>query len=76
MHQQLTEADRAVLAQLLELNYSKVVIAERLCVHRSTIFRELKRNTGPRGYDADELPANEKAHDKLPSCCRKTAAAH
>lgn len=28
------------------------------------------------GYDADELPANQKSHDKLPSCCRKTAAAH
>ncbi|MCF0073590.1 cation transporter [Dyadobacter sp. CY261] len=28
------------------------------------------------GYDADELPASQKAHDKLPSCCRKTAAAH
>ncbi|MCE7066308.1 heavy-metal-associated domain-containing protein [Dyadobacter sp. CY326] len=28
------------------------------------------------GYDADDQPANQKAHDKLPSCCRKTAAAH
>src|SRR5215217_6150034 len=28
------------------------------------------------GYDADTQVANQKAHDKLPSCCRKTAAAH
>jgi mercuric ion binding protein len=28
------------------------------------------------GYDADELTANMKAHDKLPSCCRKTAQPH
>jgi copper chaperone CopZ len=28
------------------------------------------------GYDADTQLANQKAHDKLPSCCRKTAAAH
>lgn len=28
------------------------------------------------GYDADLSPADQKAHDKLPSCCRKTAAAH
>lgn len=28
------------------------------------------------GYDADSQIANQKAHDKLPSCCRKTAAAH
>ena len=23
------------------------------------------------GYDADELPANQEAHDNLPACCRK-----
>ncbi|MCE7061613.1 heavy-metal-associated domain-containing protein [Dyadobacter sp. CY343] len=28
------------------------------------------------GYDADTQLANQKAHDKLPSCCRKTAAPH
>ncbi|KQS24758.1 heavy-metal-associated domain-containing protein [Dyadobacter sp. Leaf189] len=28
------------------------------------------------GYDADNQLANQKAHDKLPSCCRKTAAPH
>lgn len=28
------------------------------------------------GYDADELPAAEKAYNKLPSCCKKTAAKH
>jgi IS30 family transposase len=54
MHKQLTEADRAVLSQLLSLNYTKTAIAKRLGVHRSTIFRELKRNAGPRGYDPRE----------------------
>jgi periplasmic mercuric ion binding protein len=28
------------------------------------------------GYDADEVVADQKAHDKLPKCCRKTAAPH
>ncbi|TLU98831.1 heavy-metal-associated domain-containing protein [Dyadobacter luticola] len=28
------------------------------------------------GYDANELIANQKAHDKLPECCRKSAAKH
>lgn len=28
------------------------------------------------GYDADEQIADQKAHDKLPKCCRKTAAPH
>lgn len=28
------------------------------------------------GYDADDLLANKKAHDKLPDCCKKTVAPH
>jgi periplasmic mercuric ion binding protein len=28
------------------------------------------------GYDADDLLANKKAHDKLPDCCKKTVATH
>jgi IS30 family transposase len=54
MSQQLTESDRAVLAQLLELKVSKQEIARRLRKHRSTIYRELDRNAGPIGYIAEE----------------------
>ena len=28
------------------------------------------------GYDADEVPANQKAYDKLPSCCKKGNEKH
>lgn len=28
------------------------------------------------GYDADDVPANQEAHDKLPKCCQKGNAAH
>jgi mercuric ion binding protein len=28
------------------------------------------------GYDADEIVADQKAHDRLPDCCQKSAAAH
>lgn len=28
------------------------------------------------GYDADGMLANQKAHDKLPDCCKKTVAPH
>lgn len=28
------------------------------------------------GYDANDLVADQKAHDKLPKCCQKTAAPH
>ena len=54
MSKQLTESDRAVLAQLLELKVSKKEIARRLRKHRSTVCRELVRNTGPVGYVPEE----------------------
>ena len=28
------------------------------------------------GYDADDVPADKEAHDKLPACCQKGNAAH
>ena len=54
MSQQLTSEDRAVLAQLLSMNMPKREIAARLKKHRSTIYRELARNTGAWGYLPDE----------------------
>jgi transposase, IS30 family len=54
MCHQLTESDRAVLAELLKLKIPKVEIARRLHKHRSTIYRELARNTGPVGYVPEE----------------------
>ena len=54
MHKQFTESDRAVLAQLLALEVSKTEIAARLKKDRSSIYRELARNSGPLGYLAIE----------------------
>lgn len=54
MSQQLTSEDRAVLAQLVELRAPKAEIARRLKKHRSTIYRELNRNTSSWGYDPKE----------------------
>jgi len=41
----LTEKDRIFLRVMLERRYTKNKIAEILCIHRSTIYRELKRNS-------------------------------
>ncbi len=37
---------------------------------------ELRSVISRTGYDADEIAAVQKAHDKLPRCCRKSAAPH
>lgn len=37
---------------------------------------ELKDKISKIGYDADEVVADQKAHDALPGCCQKTAKAH
>jgi IS30 family transposase len=70
MSQQFTESDRAVLAQLIELQVSKVEIARRLQKHRSSIHRELARNSGPRGYLPVEAQQRANARRRLP---RRTA---
>src|SRR6476646_5283811 len=54
MSKQLTPSDRAVLAELLQLKVPKQEIARRLHKHRSTMYRELKRNTSPVGYIPEE----------------------
>ena len=54
MPYQLNEAKRFVLAELLQLKITKTEIAQRLHVHRSTVYRELKRNTSPIGYIPEE----------------------
>ena len=37
---------------------------------------KLKKAVSKIGYDADEVPADPKAYDRLPACCKKDAAPH
>lgn len=38
---------------------------------KKTTPENLKEAVTKVGYDADDLPANEKAYEKLPACCQK-----
>lgn len=46
----LTQSQRYQISALKHMGHSQVEIANFLGVHKSTISRELKRNTGGRGY--------------------------
>ena len=37
---------------------------------------KLKKAITKLGYDADDLPADQKAHDRLPACCQKGSKPH
>ena len=47
---QLTYEQRYLIYKLLKMGFTQTKIAQQTGVHRSTISRELKRNTGKRGY--------------------------
>ena len=59
-YQQLTTEDRYTLSALRKQNFSVAKIAESMGRHRSTIYRELKRNSTKRrgGYTAFEADSN------------------
>lgn len=49
-YKQLTCEQRYTINRLLKRNYSQTDIAELIGVHKSTLSRELQRNSGKRGY--------------------------
>lgn len=52
-YQQLTEGKRYQISVLLGQGYRPAAIARTIDVHRSTIYRELARNSCDGGYDPD-----------------------
>jgi len=61
-YKQLTSGQRYQISTLKKIGYGPTEIAKELEVHKSTISRELSRNTGERGYRPKQ--ANEKALER------------
>ncbi len=61
-YKQLTSAQRYQISALKRMEHSQTEIAQELEVHKSTISRELRRNTGERGYRPKQ--AAEKACER------------
>lgn len=61
-YRQLTQEQRYQISVLKKIGYGPTEIAKELEVHKSTISRELRRNTGERGYRPKQ--ANEKAIER------------
>jgi IS30 family transposase len=62
-YKQITQEQRIQMDALLKQGISKYQIAQQLGLHRSAVYRELKRNGGPRGgYNAAraEMYAHER----------------
>lgn len=61
-YNQLTSEQRYQISALKRIGHSQTEIAKELEVHKSTISRELSRNTGERGYRPRQ--AHEKARER------------
>lgn len=66
-HSQLTYEQRCQISVLLQEELSQSAIARRLGVSQSTISRELKRNTGMRGYRHKQAQSlrDERRHNAI-----------
>lgn len=51
-YRRVTYADRCLLQALLDTGKSVRVVARRVGVHKSTIYREIKRNSSKKGYNS------------------------
>jgi len=67
-YKQLTLEQRYEIYGLLHTNLSKFEIAERVGVHKSTLYRELKRNRGLRGYRPRQ--AAQKTESRRQEACK------
>jgi len=71
---QLTQAQRYQIKSLLSIGIKKPAIAHELGVAKSTIYREVKRNTGQRGYRPKQAHKKALKRRKRKSQTRISAA--
>lgn len=57
-YQQQTEGQRYQISVLFAEGYSQAKIADKVNVHRSTISRELKKNTNGKYYEPAQAHSN------------------
>lgn len=61
--------------KFVELNDETKVLTIKYKKGKNT-KENLKKAVTKIGYDADEMPANLKAYNALPACCKKDVAPH
>jgi copper chaperone CopZ len=65
--------EKGVKSAELDLKTKEVTINY---LAKKTDVYKLKKSISMSGYDADEVVADQKAHDKLPGCCQKGTKEH
>ncbi len=64
---------KGVKEAILDLDSKVVTIKYN---DKKTNAAQLKKVINTTGYDADDVMADQKSHDKLPSCCQKGNTMH
>ena len=64
-YSQLTSGQRYQISALLKIGQSLTKIADIIGVHKSTVSREIQRNTGLRGYRPKQAQQLAKTRSKL-----------
>ena len=65
--------EKGVLSSELEVSSQMLTVKYN---PKKTNPAKIKKSLTKIGYDADELPANPKAYNKLPECCKKDKGIH
>ena len=73
-YQQLTQEQRYHIWALKKAGFSRTDIAQEVGVHKSTISRELRRNTGQRGYRPKQAQAMATARQQARASATRIGA--